>query len=157
MMIQNGKHSKRDTKRIWKLSKGKLSPKVFMLVEVNIDSQKLPFKVEFPGGTWADGLLCCITYGSSIQSLSLVQLLVPHGLQQTRIFCPSSTLRACSNSCPSSQWCHPSESSYAIAFSSWHQSFPASSSFPMSQFFESGSQSIGASASTSVFPMNIQG
>ena len=69
MMIQNVKHSKSDTNRIWKLS-----TKVFMLVEVNIDSQKLPFKVEFLGGTWEDGFLCCITYSSSIQSFSLVQL-----------------------------------------------------------------------------------
>ena len=63
--------------------------------------------------------------------------------------------RACSNSCPSSRWCHPTSSSSVIPFSSCLQSFPSSGSFPMSQFFASGGQSIGASAS--VFPMNIQG
>ena len=65
--------------------------------------------------------------------------------------------RACSNSCPSSCWYHPTISSSVIPFSSCLQSFPASESFPVSQFFESGGQSIGASASASVLPMNIQG
>ena len=68
----------------------------------------------------------------------------------------SPTLRAYSNSCPSSQWCHPTISSSVIPFSSCLQSFPASGSFPRSQFFTSGGQSIGASASASVLPMNIQ-
>ena len=63
---------------------------------------------------------------------------------------------ACSNSCPLSQWCHPTISSSVVPFSSCLQSFPASGSFPMSQFFASGGQSIGASASASVLPMNIQ-
>ena len=61
-----------------------------------------------------------------------------------------------SNSCPLSQWCHPTISSSVISFSSCLQSFPASGSFPVSQFFTSGDQSIGASASASVLPMNIQ-
>ena len=78
--------------------------------------------------------------------------LTPHGLQHARLPSPS-TPRACSNSCPSSWWCHPTISSSDIPFSSCHQSFPASGSFPMS-LFESGSLSIGASAS--VLPMNIQ-
>ena len=64
--------------------------------------------------------------------------------------------RACSNSCPSSRWCHPTISSSVIPFSSCLQSFPALGSFQMSQFFTLGSQSIGVSASTSVLPMNIQ-
>ena len=64
--------------------------------------------------------------------------------------------RACSYSCPLSRWCHPTISSSVIPFSSCLQSFPASGSFPVSQFFISGSQSIGASASASVLPMNIQ-
>ena len=81
----------------------------------------------------------------------------PHGLQHTRLPCLSPTPRAYYNSCPSSQWCHPSISSSVIPFSSCLQSFPASWSFPMSQPFTSGDQSIGVSASTSVFPMNIQG
>ena len=70
--------------------------------------------------------------------------------------CPSPTPRDCSNSCPSSQWCHPVISSSVIRFSSCLKSFPASGSFHMSQFFASGGQSIGASASASVLPMNIQ-
>ena len=80
----------------------------------------------------------------------------PHGLQHARLPCPSPTLGAYSNSCPSSRWCHPTISSFAISFSSCLQSFPASGSFPVSQFFASGGQSIGASASASVLPMNIQ-
>ena len=80
-----------------------------------------------------------------------------HRLQHTRLFCPSPTPRAYSNSCPSSQWCHSTISSSVFPFSSCLQSFPASGSFPMSQFFASGGQSIGVSASASVLPMNIQG
>ena len=80
----------------------------------------------------------------------------PHGLQHTRLPCPSPTPRACSNSCPSSRWCHLTISSSVVPFSSHLQSFPASGSFPMSQLFESGGQSIGVSASASVLPMNIQ-
>ena len=64
--------------------------------------------------------------------------------------------RACSNSCPSSWWCHPIISSSVIPFSSYLQSFPASGSFPMSQLFTSGGQGIGASATASVLPMNVQ-
>ena len=79
-----------------------------------------------------------------------------HGLQHARLLCPSPAPKACSNSCPSSWWCHPTVSSSVIPFSSHLQSFPASGSFPMNQFFASGGQSIGASASTSVLPMNIQ-
>ena len=81
----------------------------------------------------------------------------PHGLQHTRLPCPSPTPGACSNSCPSSRWCHPTISSSVIPFSSCLQSFPASGSFQMSQFFPSGGQSIGVSASTAVFPMNTNG
>ena len=80
----------------------------------------------------------------------------PHGLQQARPPCPSPTCGACSNSCPSSWWCHPTISSSLLFLSSCLQSFPASGSFPMSQFFASGGQSIGVSASASVLPMNIQ-
>ena len=82
--------------------------------------------------------------------------LQPHGLQHARLPCSSPTPRACSNSCPSSRWCLPTISSSAIPFSSCLQSFPASGSFTMSEFFASGYQSIGASASASVLPMNIQ-
>ena len=79
-----------------------------------------------------------------------------HGLQHTRPPCLSPTPGACSNSCPSSQWCHPAISSSVVPFSSCPQSFPASGSFPMRQFFTSGGQRIGASVSASVLPMNIQ-
>ena len=79
-----------------------------------------------------------------------------HGLQRARLPCPSPIPRACSNSCPSSQWCHPTILSSAIPFSSCLQSFPESGSFPMSQYFPSGGQSTGASASKSFLPMNIQ-
>ena len=67
----------------------------------------------------------------------------PQGLQHTRLPCPSSAPRAYSNSCPSNQWCHPTISSSVVLFSSCLQSFLASGAFPMSQFFTSGSQSIG--------------
>ena len=80
----------------------------------------------------------------------------PHGLQHARPPCPSPTPGVYSNSCPSCWWCHPTISSSVIPFS-WLQSFLASGSFPVSQFFTSGGQSIGVSASASVLPMNIQG
>ena len=79
----------------------------------------------------------------------------PHGLQHSRLPCPSLTPGTYSNSCSLSQWCHPTISSSVIPCSSCLQPFPASGSFPMSQFFASGGQSIGVSASTSVLPMNI--
>ena len=95
---------------------------------------------------------------SSVQfSRSVVSnSLQPHGQQHARLPCPSPTPRANSNSCPSSQWCHTTISSSVTLFSSCLQSFPASGSFQISQFFESVGQSIGASASASVFPMNSQ-
>ena len=79
-----------------------------------------------------------------------------HGLQHARPPCPLPTPGACSNSCPLSQWCHPTISSPDIPFSSLLQSLPASGSFPISLFFTSGGQSIGVSASASVLPVNIQ-
>ena len=82
--------------------------------------------------------------------------LQPHGLQHTRPPCPSPTPRVYSNSCPSSQWCHPTISSSVIPFFFCLQSFPASGSFQMSLFFTSGGQSIGVSASALVLPVNIQ-
>ena len=82
---------------------------------------------------------------------------LPHGLQHTRLPCPSPSPGVCSNSCPLSQWCYLTISSSVTLFSFCLQSFPASGSFPMSRLFTSGGQSIGASASASVLPMNIQG
>ena len=90
-------------------------------------------------------------------SLSVVSdSLQSHGLQHTRLPCPSPTPRACSNSCPLHWWCHPTISSSIIPFSSCLQSFPASETFPKSQYFASGGQSIGVSASTLPLPMNTQ-
>ena len=80
----------------------------------------------------------------------------PHGLQHARLPYPSPTPEACSDSCPSSQWCHPTISFSVIPVSSCLQSFPESGSFPVSQLFTSDGQSIGVSASASVLPMNIQ-
>ena len=82
--------------------------------------------------------------------------LQPHGLQQARPPCPSPTPGLYSNSCPLNRWCHPTISSSVVPISSHLQSFPASGSFPISQLFTWGDQSIGVSASTSVVPMNIQ-
>ena len=76
---------------------------------------------------------------SSVQSV-VSSSLRPHGLQHTRLLCPSPTPGACSNSCPSTQWCHPTISFSVIPFSSCLQSFPASRSFPTCQFFPSGGQ-----------------
>ena len=80
----------------------------------------------------------------------------PHESQHTRPPCPSPTPRVHPNSCASTQWCHPAISSSAVPFSSCPQSLPASESFPRSQLFAWGGQSIGVSASTSVLPMNTQ-
>ena len=88
-----------------------------------------------------------------VQLLSCVQLLWPHGLQHSRPPCPSPTAGVYPNSCPLSQWCHPTISSSSVPFS-WPQSFPVSRSFQMSQLFPSGGQRVGVSASTLVFPMN---
>ena len=103
------------------------------------------------------------TYVTSPQVTPLVQFsrsimsdsLWHHGLQYARLPCLSPTPRTCSNSWPSSRWCHPTISSSVSPFSCL-QPFPALGSFPVSQFFTSGDQSIGASASASVLPMNIQ-
>ena len=95
------------------------------------------------------GIICfqhdSVQFSRSVVSNSLW----PHGLQHSRPLCPSPTPRIYSNLCPLSQWCHPTISSRL-------QSFPASGSFQMSQFFTSGGQSIGVSASGSALPMNIQ-
>ena len=93
-----------------------------------------------------------VKFSCSVVSNSLQ----PHGLQQARLPCPSLTPRACSDSCPLSWWCHPTISSSVVLFSSCLQSFPASGSFQIGQFFISGGQSIEASALASVLPMNIQ-
>ena len=95
---------------------------------------------------------CSVQFSWAIVSNSLQ----PHGLQDTRLPCPSPNPRAYSNSCPLSWWYHPTISSSVIPFSSHLQSFPASGSFQMRQFLTSDDQSIRALASTSVLPMSIQ-
>ena len=101
---------------------------------------------------------CMVSHNSVQSSHSVVfDSLRPHGLQQARL--PSLLLSpgVFWNSCPLSWWCHPSISSSVVPFSSHLQSSPASESLQMSQFFTSGGQSVGVSASASVLPMNIQG
>ena len=92
-----------------------------------------------------------------VQLLSHVQLFVIPWTAARQASLSLTISQSLLNSCPSSQWCHPTMSFSVIPFSSCLQSVPASGSFPMSQFFKSGGQSIGASASASVLPMNIQG
>ena len=110
----------------------------------------------FPFQHWSASarkrIVCPLSFSCSVMSDSLW----PHGLQHTRLPHPSPSLRACSNSCPLSQWCYPTVSSSVVPFSSCFKSFPASGSFLMSQLVASGGQSIGVSASASVLPMNIQ-
>ena len=95
---------------------------------------------------------CSVQFSCSVMSDSLWL----HEPQHTRPPCPSPTPGVYPNSCPSSRWCHPTISSSVVPFSSFLQSFPPSGSFPMSQLFAWGGQSIGVSASPSVLPMNIQ-
>ena len=97
-----------------------------------------------------------ICANSSVHSLSVSDSLWPHRLQHTRPPCPSPVPRVYSNSCPLSRWWHPTISSSVIPFLSRLQSFPASGSFQMSQFFAACDQSIGVSASALLLPMNIQ-
>ena len=111
-----------------------------------------------------DACFQIMIYWSENQSLQLIQFhhsvmsdcLWLHGLQQARLTFPSPTPRIYSNSCPLSQWCHPTISFSIIPFSSSLHFFPASAYFPMSQFFTLGGQSIRVFASASVIPMNIQ-
>ena len=97
------------------------------------------------------GYICCCLVAKSCLTLW------PHSQKHARLFCPLLSLGVCSNSCPSSWWYHPNISPSVCPFSSCPQSFPASGSFPMSELLTSDGQSIGASASTLVLPMNIQG
>jgi len=108
-----------------------------------IDINWLPFRVNYH--------INSVQFSVSVVSDSLQ----PHGPQDARLPCPSPTPGACSNSRSLSRWCHPTISSSVVP-TSCLQSFPASGSFPKSQFFTSGGQSIGVSASASVFSMNIQ-
>ena len=98
------------------------------------------------GSDWKEDAVSSVMY----------KYLEPHEKQHSRLPCPSATLGAYSNSYPSSQWCHPTISSSVIPFSSCLQSFPAWESFQISQLFTSVSQSVAASASASILPLNIQ-
>ena len=106
-------------------------------------------------------MTCSLSPSSNVSSVQISHSVVsdsfrPHESQYTRPPCPSLTPGVYPNSCPSSQWCHPDISSSVIPFSSCPQSLPSSESFPMSQLFAWGGQSIGVSVSASVLPMNTQ-
>ena len=101
---------------------------------------------------WLDYQFSSVQFSHSVVSNSLL----PHEPQHTRLPCPIPTLRVHPNSCPLSRWCHPTISSSVVPFSSCPQTFPALGSFPKSQLFAPGGQSIRVSASTSVLPMNTQ-
>ena len=98
---------------------------------------------------------CCLC-NSSVQSLSSVWLFATPWMAAPQASLSITNSQSCSNSCPLSQWCHPTISSSVVLFSSHLPSFPASRSFPMSQLFTSGGQDIGVSASASVLPVKIQ-
>ena len=114
-----------------------------LLSNAHIISSKTDYKL---------GHKTSLQFSCSVMSDSLW----PHGLQHARLPCLSPTPGVCSNSCPLSRWCHPTISSSVVPLSSCLQSFPASGSFPVSQFFTSGGQSIGVLASVLVLPVNIQ-
>ena len=121
-------------------------------VIVSVWGHKLPISLTLNDSEESEFPRSSVQFSCSVVSNSLW----PHQLQHTGLPCPSPTPGACSNPCPLSRWCHPTISFSVITFSSCLQSFLASGSFPKSQFFASGGQSIGVSASASVFPMNIQ-
>ena len=127
---------------------------------VNVKERKKK-KDQSSGSTEHKNLMInLVSRGSSVQFSSFHSVmsdsLWPHGLQHARLPCPSLTSRVSLNSCPLSQWCHPTISSYVEPFSSCLQSFPASGSLPVRQLFASGGQIIGVLASAAVLPMNIQ-
>ena len=117
-------------------------------LDVVVTEEKTIWKQHGPN--WVFVFCCC----SLTQSCLTLQ---PHGLQHARLPCPSPTPKTCSNSYPSSQWCHPTIWSSVTPFSSCPQSVPASGTFPVSRLFSSGDQRIRASVSASVPPMHIQG
>ena len=125
----------------------------FLLYGISVEPVMLKQVVLFIVASWLLSVqFSAVQFSCSVMSDSLW----PHGLQHARPPYPSSTPRVYSNWCPLSRWCHPTISSFVVPFSSRLQSFPASVSFQMSQFFTSGGQSIGVPHSASVLPMNIQ-
>ena len=122
-------------------------------MKVKEESEKVGLKLNIQKTKiMASSHISSVQFSCSVVSDSLQ----PHEPQHSRPPCPSPTPGVYSNSCSSSWWCHPTISSSVIPLSSCLQSFPASGSFPMSQFFASGGQSIGVSASASFLPMNTQ-
>ena len=122
-----------------------------LLMKVKEESEKVGLKLNIlKTKIMTSGPISSVQFSCSVVSDSLR----PHELQHARPPCPSPTPRVYSNSCPLSQWCRLTKD--VIPFSSRLQSFPATGSFPMSQFFASGGLSVGVSASASVLPMNIQ-
>ena len=145
---------------------------VFVLLEY-VTLKKMREIIGWPGGSgdgifspgiwyfnlssyFSSGLSCLIMNISSVQSLSHVRLFATPWTAESQASCPLLTPGACLNSWPLSRWCHPTISSPVVPFPSCLQCFPASGSILMSWFFASGAQSIGASASASILPMNIQ-
>ena len=126
-------------KRVWKEVLG-CSLKNYRMISVHSKANHFNIKISL------------VQFTHSVVSDSLR----PHESQHARPPCPSPTPGVHSNSCPSSQWCHPAISSSVVPFSSCPQSLPASGSFPVSQLFTWGGQSVGVSASASVLPMNTQ-
>ena len=132
-----------------------VGPGMLVLIETLLESKgnQFPRLVSI-----AERTKCCLLLLSSVQfSCSVVyNSLRPHESQHARPPCPSPTPGVHSNSCPLRQWCHPTISSSVVPFSSCPQSLPALESFPMSQLFTWGGQSIGVSALASFLPMNTQ-
>ena len=129
-----------------------LGSKITVGRDCSLEFKTLALEINLLLGRKAMTNLSSVRFSCSVMSDSLR----PHQSQHARPPCPSPTPRVRSNSRPSSQWCHPAISSSVVPFSTCPQPLPASASFPVSQLFAWGGQSIGVSASTSVLPMNIQ-
>ena len=138
---------------VWTIKEGPTD----CLLAVNLNSYFILIYDNYKEGTKTIDYIfkiiyCSVQFSCSVMSDSSQY----HGPQHTRLPCPLQTPRACSNLCPSHWWYHPTISSSVIPFSSRPQLFSESGSFPVSQFFTWGGQSIGVSVSASVLPMNIQ-
>ena len=130
--------------------------KIYLGISLGVGSvqfQIVPCSILYFFSRSIDLFECSVQFSCSVVSISLR----PHEPQHARPPCPSPTPGVHSDSCPSSQWCHPAISSSVVPFSSCPQSFPASQSFPMSQLFAWGGQSIGVSALASFLPKKFQG
>ena len=128
-------------------------PQILQPIQRNEKSRHTLYSPQGKDKTGSTAPLVCVS--TQFSCLVVSDSLWSRGLQHVRLPCPSPTPGACSNSCPLSRWCCPTYSSSVIPFSCL-QSFPAWGSFQMSQFFTSGGQTIGVSASASILPVNIQ-